>query len=70
MPLPEWALAPAPRERTRAKLAPSRLPYGGAMAEPFPDQAPLSPRALSEKNRFARGRLVHALLEHLPEIAP
>ena len=69
VPLPEWALAPAPRERTRAKLAPSRLPYGGAMAEPFPDQAPLSPRALSEKNRFARGRLVHALLEHLPEIA-
>jgi ATP-dependent helicase/nuclease subunit A len=70
VPLPEWALAPAPRERTRAKLAPSRLPYGGAMAEPFPDQAPLSPRALCEKNRFARGRLVHALLEHLPEIAP
>jgi ATP-dependent helicase/nuclease subunit A len=54
----------------RAKLAPSRLPYGGAIAEPFSDQAPLSPRALCEKNRFARGRLVHALLEHLPEIAP
>jgi ATP-dependent helicase/nuclease subunit A len=69
-PLPEWALAPAPRERMRPKLAPSRLPYGGAAAERFPDQAPLSPRALSEKNRFARGRLVHALLEHLPEIAP
>jgi ATP-dependent helicase/nuclease subunit A len=69
-PLPEWALAPAPPERTRPKLAPSRLPYGGATAERFPDQVPLSPRALSEKNRFARGRLVHALLEHLPEIAP
>jgi ATP-dependent helicase/nuclease subunit A len=69
-PLPEWALAPAPRERMRPKLAPSRLPYGGAAAERFPDQAPLSPRALAEKNRFARGRLVHALLEHLPEIAP
>jgi ATP-dependent helicase/nuclease subunit A len=68
-PLPEWALAPAPPERTRPKLAPSRLPYGGAAAERFPDQAPLSPRALSEKNRFARGRLVHALLEHLPEVA-
>jgi ATP-dependent helicase/nuclease subunit A len=68
--LPDWALAAAPRERTRPKLAPSRLPYGGASAEPFPDQAPLSPRALSEKSRFARGRLVHALLEHLPEIAP
>src|SRR4030095_5355526 len=70
VPLPEWALAPAPRERTRAKLAPSRLPYGGAAPERFPDQAPLSPRALADNNRFARGRLVHAPLEHLPEIAP
>jgi ATP-dependent helicase/nuclease subunit A len=69
-PLPDWALALALRERTRPKLAPSRLPYGGATAENFPDQAALSPRALAEKNRFARGRLVHALLEHLPEIAP
>jgi ATP-dependent helicase/nuclease subunit A len=68
-PLPAWALAPAPPERTRPKLAPSRLPYSGAAAERFPDQAPLSPRALSEKNRFARGLLIHALLEHLPEVA-
>ncbi|MGD9502516.1 MAG: double-strand break repair helicase AddA, partial [Methyloceanibacter sp.] len=69
-PLPGWAIAPAPPERTRPKLAPSRLPYGVAAAENFPDQASLSPQALAEQSRFARGRLVHALLEHLPEVAP
>ncbi len=70
VPLPEWAHTPAPEERTRPKLAPSRLAYGEARQEPFPDQTALSPRALGEQSRFARGRLVHALLEHLPEIAP
>ncbi|HET7211622.1 MAG TPA: 3'-5' exonuclease, partial [Methyloceanibacter sp.] len=70
IPLPEWAHAPASRERTRPKLAPSRLAYGEAAYEPFPDQNALSPRALGEQSRFARGRLVHALLQHLPEIAP
>jgi ATP-dependent helicase/nuclease subunit A len=70
-PLPEWAFAPAPLERTRPKLAPSRLAlFGEPRAEPFPDQTPLSPRALGERSRFARGRLVHALLQHLPEVAP
>jgi ATP-dependent helicase/nuclease subunit A len=70
IPLPEWTLSPAPRERTRPKLAPSRLAYGEAGHEPFPDQNALSPRALGERSRFARGRLVHALLQHLPEIEP
>jgi ATP-dependent helicase/nuclease subunit A len=70
VPLPEWALSPAPRERPRPRLAPSRLAYGEARQEPFPDQNALSPRALGERSRFARGRLVHALLQHLPEIAP
>lgn len=68
-PLPAWALAPAPRERSRPKLAPSRLalgPEGGP--EALPDQPPLGPLALSENGRYARGRLVHALLQHLPEV--
>jgi ATP-dependent helicase/nuclease subunit A len=69
-PLPHWALAQAPRERARAKLAPSRLAFGEAAREPFPDQEPLGPRALGAKSRYARGRLVHALLQHLPTIAP
>jgi ATP-dependent helicase/nuclease subunit A len=35
-----------------------------------PEQPPLGPKALAENLRFARGRLVHALLQHLPEVAP
>jgi ATP-dependent helicase/nuclease subunit A len=69
-PLPQWALAPAPREQARARLAPSRLVLGEARPEALPDQPPLGPRALAERSRYARGRLVHALLQHLPAIAP
>jgi len=70
-PLPAWALAPAPRERSRLKLAPSRLSLGleGGL-DALPEQPPLGPRALSQNGRYARGRLVHALLQHLPEVAP
>ena len=71
-PLPSWAAAIAPRERSRPKLAPSRLAFGlkgGAEGLP-PEQPPLGPLALSENGRYARGRLVHALLQHLPEVQP
>ncbi len=71
-PLPDWAGTVAPRERARLKLAPSRLAFGlegGAEGLP-PEQAPLGPLALSENGRYARGRLVHALLQHLPEVPP
>jgi ATP-dependent helicase/nuclease subunit A len=70
-PLPDWARTPAKPERARRKLTPSRLalsPVEGAEA-PFAFQPPLGPRALGANHRFARGRLVHALLQHLPEIA-
>ncbi len=70
-PLPTWALAFAPREHPRPKLAPSRLSLGLAdVTEALPDQPPLGPLALSENGRYARGRLVHALLQHLPEVEP
>ena len=72
VPLPAWAAAIAPRERSRPKLAPSRLAFGlegGAEGLP-PEQPPLGPLALSEDGRYARGRLVHALLQHLPEVEP
>jgi ATP-dependent helicase/nuclease subunit A len=70
-PLPAWALAPAPRERSRLKLAPSRLALGlEGGSEAFLEQPPLGPRALSDNGRYARGRLVHALLQHLPEVPP
>jgi ATP-dependent helicase/nuclease subunit A len=70
-PLPDWALAPAKPERGRRRLAPSRLalgPDGGP--QETGEQPPLGPRALSEGGRYARGLLVHALLQHLPEVTP
>ena len=68
-PLPAWALVSAPPERPRPKLAPSRLSLGlEEVADALPDQPPLGPLALSENSRYARGRLVHALLQHLPEV--
>jgi ATP-dependent helicase/nuclease subunit A len=69
-PLPDWALTQAKPERVRARLAPSRLALnveGGP--EGAREQPPLGPKALAENMRFARGRLVHALLQHLPEVA-
>jgi ATP-dependent helicase/nuclease subunit A len=71
-PLPDWARSPAKPERTRRRLTPSRLalPAGEGVEAPFAFQPPLGPRTLSANHRFARGRLVHALLQHLPEIAP
>jgi ATP-dependent helicase/nuclease subunit A len=71
--LPRWALEPAPQERARPRLAPSRiaLSFDASGAEiPEPEQPPLGPLALSENGRYARGRLVHALLQHLPEVEP
>ncbi len=59
-------------------LRPSRLaPYdtdddGEPVAAPLPkddrlsEAAPLAPAAQSTDNRFLRGTLTHALLEHLP----
>ena len=71
-PLPDWALAPAKPERSRRRLAPSRLTLGpdGISQECAGEQPPLGPRALSQGGRYARGLLVHALLQHLPEVAP
>ena len=71
-PLPAWALTPAQPERSRPKLAPSRLALGqeGGEQRAEGEQPPLGPRALSQSSRYARGRLVHALLQHLPEVGP
>ena len=74
-PLPAWALQPAPREPARAiplapsKLAPLETEEGTGLAA---SQEPASPPppGLAGANRFLRGTLTHALLQHLPEIAP
>ena len=68
-PLPDWASALAPRERARPTLAPSRLALGPDGAAQSAEQPPLGPGALGTNDRYARGRLVHALLQHLPNVA-
>ncbi len=65
-PLPDWAL-----KRCHARAhAPAILPrHGSRLAKtPLVEQPPLGPLALGDRHRFARGRLVHALLQHLPEV--
>lgn len=81
-PLEPWALTRAPREeQLTMPLAPSRLaPYDvdeagdplqvpqsrSAVDHEDPPAAP--PRVLVTGNRFLRGTLTHALLEHLPKV--
>jgi ATP-dependent helicase/nuclease subunit A len=81
---PSWAATPAPREKSLSiPLAPSRLaPYDTDDAGAKPAADPLSePAAPSlvrgtsdgaglDGDRFLRGTLSHALLEHLPGIDP
>lgn len=80
VPLPEWALRPVPREpHLSIPLAPSRLEAYAPdeEGEPLPQQPAMSdtdepaspsPAALTSDNRFLRGTLTHALLQHLPSL--
>ncbi len=69
--LPRWATTQAATERPRFVLMPSRLvAASGPAIEGAGEQPPLGPKALAENRRFSRGRLVHTLLQYLPEIAP
>ena len=65
-PLPDWAHRPAPPEAPESAIAPSALP---GEAEEAPVAAPHGAADPSGR-RFRRGRLVHALLQHLPERPP
>lgn len=73
LPYPDWALRHAPRAEARTvPLAPSRLApldteEGSGVAPPT--EAVASPRGLATGNRFLRGTLTHALLQHLPSLA-
>ncbi|MBS0243264.1 MAG: PD-(D/E)XK nuclease family protein, partial [Proteobacteria bacterium] len=81
---PDWASRPAPREPGIAiPLAPSRLAPLDTDAEGDPvekvrpvtasliDEPPApSPATLAGADRFLRGTITHALLQHLPELAP
>jgi len=59
-PLPAWARASAPQATGRAYASPSRIERI--------DPALFSPRGDGQK-RFRRGRLIHGLLQRLPEVS-
>ncbi|MFM6852978.1 MAG: PD-(D/E)XK nuclease family protein, partial [Sphingopyxis sp.] len=64
-PLPGWALAmAAPELRPSRPLAPSALGDGDAL------DVPQAPRSASASAAADRGRLMHALFERLPAVAP
>jgi ATP-dependent helicase/nuclease subunit A len=76
-PLPAWAVTAAPRQPVLTQpLVPSRLAPlepredPGAPADKRRPREPavLSPARLADDQRFLRGNLTHALLEHLPEV--
>jgi ATP-dependent helicase/nuclease subunit A len=76
-PLPAWAVTAAPREPLLTQpLVPSRLapleppgePDAPARKRRHKEPAVLSPARLADDQRFLRGNLTHALLEHLPEM--
>lgn len=60
--LPAWATRPAPPEAAEAAIAPSAVPGEAENPAAAPHGA-----ADPTGRRFRRGRLVHALLQHLPE---
>ncbi len=67
--VPDWrAIPPAAEPGRPERLAPSR-PEGAELG-PVPAAAsPLATREASH-NRFHRGKLLHALLQHLPDLPP
>jgi ATP-dependent helicase/nuclease subunit A len=65
---PDWRAAPPPPEPARPEpLAPSR-PEGAGLG-PVPHAvSPLT--GMAGEKRFQRGKLIHALLQHLPALPP
>ena len=62
--LPGWAVKPPPPEPVPAKpLAPSKL------VEDFDEPSVASPLSAGGADRFKRGRLIHRLLQTLPDLA-
>ena len=69
---PDWRPAPPPPEPARPQpLAPSR-PEGVALGPVPAADSPLADWSATggKTARFQRGRLLHALLQHLPAVAP
>ncbi|MCH8240777.1 MAG: PD-(D/E)XK nuclease family protein, partial [Proteobacteria bacterium] len=72
LPLPEWAKADAPTEvPANLPLTPSAIsPQGEEEKGQLREQDVTPPLERAGKSRFLRGKLVHDLLQHLPDIAP
>ena len=69
---PAWAFAPAPDEpRLLRPIAPSRLEAIEVGGTPVhgDDQPVMSPLEAGGETRFMRGRLIHKLLQLLPDVA-
>ena len=64
---PAWHTRPPPPEPARPeRLAPSR-PENAELGPVPASASPLAARA-AENNRFQRGKLIHTLLQHLPDL--
>ncbi|MFQ5626094.1 MAG: 3'-5' exonuclease, partial [Methyloligellaceae bacterium] len=70
--LPEWAKQDAASEAPATlPLTPSAIPAEGeGTSAQLPEQDVTPPLERADQSRFLRGILVHALLQHLPNIAP
>jgi ATP-dependent helicase/nuclease subunit A len=67
--LPDWArLPPKPEQIPPRPLAPSRSPEDASAEANEP--AALSPLQPDGRNRFARGLILHRLLQYLPDLPP
>ena len=66
--LPQWVSRVPPQELPPARpLAPSRL---GTDEKELVEPTVLSPLRGEQEHRFLRGRLIHGLLEYLPDLEP
>ncbi|MGI9384319.1 MAG: PD-(D/E)XK nuclease family protein, partial [Methyloligellaceae bacterium] len=72
-PLPDWVgQAAAPERPSALTVTPSTVTAleGAEREGALEEQSVLPPAELADQSRFLRGSIVHALLEHLPEIDP
>lgn len=67
---PPWLFVAARPEKPRLQIAPSRLADAQEERESAPATAPSDSAYPPTSNAYARGRILHRLLELLPDIAP
>jgi ATP-dependent helicase/nuclease subunit A len=70
--MPDWAKTPAKPELSPSRFVASNLSamLDAEDGESPPEQTVVGPASLATDNRYERGLLVHALLQHLPAIPP